>query len=151
MPALDANHEYVLVSEAAWFADGPGPLPVLADVVRCSVLSDARGSTALPRAFASAQHACTACVLPAGLPTPSFPDDTCAAIGVPSGAPLPGLVSHDLRRPGSACAYAHEGRHPDGLEFRVLVIYVLEVAVRGEPTRSALVSLFHAYFTIFKA
>ena len=91
------------------------------------------------------------CVLPAGHPTPCIPDDICAAIGVPSGAPLPRLVSNDLRRPGSVCAYAHEGRHPDGIEFRVLVIYVLEVAVRGEPTRSALESLFHVHFAIFKA
>ena len=29
--------------------------------------------------------------------------------------------------------------------------YVLEVAVRGQPTRSALVSLFHVHFAIFKA
>ena len=80
-----------------------------------------------------------------------MPDDVCAAIGVPSGAPLPDLVTHDLRHPGRACAYAHEGRSPDGLEFRVLVIYVLEVAVRGETTRSALEKLFHAYLSVFHA
>mmetsp|Transcript_15831 Transcript_15831/g.36735 ORF Transcript_15831/g.36735 Transcript_15831/m.36735 type:complete len:287 (+) Transcript_15831:98-958(+) len=151
VPALDADHAHVLVPETAWFADGHGPLPVLADVVRCPVFSDARGRDDLPRVFTPALHTCTVCVMPAGLQTQCIPDDVCAAIGVPSGALLPSLVSHDLRHLGCACAYAYEGRHPDGLEFRVLVIYVLEVAVCGETTRSALERLFHAHFLVFSA
>ena len=91
------------------------------------------------------------CVLPAGGRSPCLPDETCAAINAPSGAPLPRLVTHALQRPGSVCSYVHEGRHPDGVEFCVPVIYVFEVAVRAEPTRSAPECLFHAYFAIFKA
>ena len=143
VPALDADHEHVLVPESERGSRRPGPLPVLADIVRCSVRDDVRGSASLPRAFAPAQHAYTVCVLPAGGLSPCLPDDVCVAIGVPSGAPLPRLVSRDLRRPGSVCAYAHESRHPGGCVFCVLVIYVFEVVVRGEPTRSALEGLFH--------
>ena len=75
VPALGADHEHVLVPESAWFADGPGPLPVLADIVRCSVRGDVRGNASLPRAFAPAQYACTVCVLPAGNLSPCLPDD----------------------------------------------------------------------------
>ena len=48
VPALGADHENVLVPESAWFADGPGPFPVLADIAQCSVHGGARGSAILP-------------------------------------------------------------------------------------------------------
>ena len=101
VPALDVDHEHVLVPESAWSADGPGPLPVLADIVQCPVHGDVRGGapgTALPRAFTPARHALMTCVLPAG----GLPDEICAAINAPSGAPLPRLFIHALQRLGSA-------------------------------------------------
>jgi len=153
VPALDVENEHVLVPESAWSADGPGPLPVLADIAQCSVNGDVRGGapgTALPRVFAPARHACTVRVLPAGGHSPCLPDEICAAINAPSGSPLPRLFIHALQRPGGVCSYVREGRHLGGVEFCAPVLYVFEVAVRGEPTRSALERLFHAYFTTFK-
>ena len=61
--ALGADHEHALVPESAWFADGPWPFPVLADIAPRSVHGDVRGSAALPPAFAPARHACKMCVL----------------------------------------------------------------------------------------
>ena len=60
MPALGVCQKHVLVPESARFAEGPGLLPVLADLVKCPVQEVPRGSvpgSALPLAFTHARHA----------------------------------------------------------------------------------------------
>ena len=86
--------------------------------------------------------------LPAGVHPSCLPDEICAAIGAPSGTPLPRLVSHELQRPGRVCSYVHEGHRPDGSAFCVSALYVYDEAVRGVPTHSALERIFHAFFTV---
>ena len=127
VPALDVGQEHVLVPESAWSAEGPGPLPVLADLVQCSVHGNPRGGTpgaTLPLAFTHAHHACMVYGLPAGVHSSCLPDEICAAIGAPVGTPLPRLVSHELRGTGRVCLCAHEGHRADGSAFCVSALYV---------------------------
>ena len=147
VPALGVYQEHVLVPESALFAEGPGPLPVLADIAQCPVHEGSRDGvpgTALPLAFTHARHACTVYVLPAGGHSPCLPDEICVAIGAPPGTPLPRLVVHELQHPDSVCSYVHEGHRPDGSAFCVSALYVYDVVVRGEPTHSTLERLFQA-------
>lgn len=90
-------------------------------------------------------------VLPAGGRSFCLPDEICAAIGAPVGSPLPRLVSLELRRPGNAFYFLHQGHRADGSALRVSALYVHDVAVRGVPTHSALERLFHANLIIFRS
>ena len=101
VPALGVYQEHVPVPESAWDRAGPGPLPILADLVQCSVHGDPRdgaSGTALPLAFTHARHACMVYVLPAGGLPSCLTDEICAAIDAPFGTPLPRLDSHELQR-----------------------------------------------------
>ena len=90
-------------------------------------------------------------VLPAGGPLSWIPGEICAAIGAPSGTPLPRLVSHELQRPGRVCSYVYEGHRPDGSAFCVSALYLYDAADRGVLTHSALERLLHGPFAIFKS
>ena len=140
LPATSADRERTLVSESAWSADGPGPLPVLADLVACSVIDEPHATTqggSPPVAFTPALRACEVHVLPAG-EVLHLPGTIRASTGVPPGPPLPRTALIELRSPGGACLYLHEGHLPDGSPFRVSALHVLDPPARSLPDRVAL-------------
>ena len=89
----------------------------MADLVACSVLSsllnNPRDGTS-PVAYTPACHACVVHVLPAGDVAPCLTSAVCSATVALLGSPLPRLVLIELRCPGEACLFLHEGRRADG-------------------------------------
>ena len=147
MPAVNTGHEHALVLESAWSAGDAGPLPVLTDLVACSIVDESHtpdARNASPVVFSPPLHARAAHVVPVDGEL-RLPGTTCAAIGASEGSLLPRLVQIELRRTGDACLYHHERRLPDGSPYRVSALYVPGPPGRGLPVHGALVRLLHAF------
>ena len=118
-----ADQESAPVPESAWFADDPGP---------CSVIDEslaASPGSSLPVTFTPYLHACEVHVLTAG-EVRRLPGTISTATGVPLESTLPRLVLIELRRPGDACLFLHEGRLAGGSPCRVSALYVLDPPAR---------------------